>query len=111
MLRRQVRSSLPGKHSGQRHTSRAQRGNIRYRLIEDVEDLHRYRSGGYHPVYIGNDLNNDRYQVVDKFGYGGYSTIWLARDHQNARYVAVKIVTADTSDGMSESTLMKDLQQ
>jgi hypothetical protein len=34
------------------------------------------------PVYIGNNLNNGRYQEVDKLGYGGYSAIWLARDHQ-----------------------------
>lgn len=47
--------------------------------------------------------------MVDKLGYGGYSTIWLARDLKAAKNVAVKVITADTSDDPTESILMKDL--
>ncbi|KGO74828.1 hypothetical protein PITC_031060 [Penicillium italicum] len=79
-----------------------------YRLIEDIEDLDRYRPGGYHPLQVGDELGNARYRVIDKLGYGGYSTIWLARDLQMARYVAVKVVTADAS-GTQEASLISSL--
>ncbi|KAK1145863.1 hypothetical protein N8T08_003809 [Aspergillus melleus] len=60
-------------------------GKTQYKLIEYVEDLDRYCPGGYHPLTIGDDLNDGRYRLVDKLGYGGYSTIWLARDLQRAK--------------------------
>lgn len=78
-------------------------------LIEDVEDIERYRPGGYHPLQIGDKLNNGRYQVVDKLGYGGYSTTWLARDLRNATYVALKVATADSSEGMHDGSLLQSL--
>lgn len=65
--------------------------------------------GGYHPLKVGDDLNNGRYRLVDKLGYGGYSTIWLARDLQMARYVAVKVITADASLNASEAGLLCSL--
>ncbi|KAH7170088.1 kinase-like domain-containing protein [Dactylonectria macrodidyma] len=40
-----------------------------------------YRPGGFHPVYIG-DVLNDRFEVLNKIGYGRYSTVWLIRDLQ-----------------------------
>lgn len=40
-----------------------------------------YRSGGFHPVYIG-DVFNDRFKVLNKIGYGQYSTVWLVKDTQ-----------------------------
>ena len=83
-------------------------GNTQYRLIEDIEDLDRYQPGGYHPVQMGDELDG-RYRLVDKLGYGGYSTIWLARDLRMARYVAVKIITADTSDSTHEASLIDAL--
>lgn len=69
--------------SNESATSNRRLGMSRYRLIEDVEDvedLDRYRPGGYHPLQVGDELDNACYRVVDKLGYGGYSTIWLARD-------------------------------
>lgn len=80
-----------------------------YQLIEDVEDLDSYRAGGYHPLEIGDRLDCGRYQLVDKLGYGGYSTTWLVRDLQHARYVAVKVITADASEGTLESSLLRSL--
>ncbi|KAL2849697.1 kinase-like domain-containing protein [Aspergillus pseudodeflectus] len=61
-----------------------------YVPIEDAEKLERYRSGGYHPVRIGDHLDN-RYEIVQKLGYGSYSTIWLARDRTLNQFVAVKV--------------------
>lgn len=84
---------------------------LQYRLIEDVEDLDSYRVGGYCPLEIGDRLNCGRYQLVDKLGYGGYSTTWLARDLQHARYVAVKVITADASEGTPEASLLRSLEK
>lgn len=50
-----------------------------YNWVDGAEELERYTPGGYHPVMIG-DMLNQRYRVVDKLGFGGYSTIWLAVD-------------------------------
>ncbi|KAJ5929206.1 kinase-like protein [Penicillium verhagenii] len=84
-------------------------GKPQYRLIEYVEDLDRYRPGGYHPLKIGDDLNDGRYRLVDKLGYGGYSTIWLVRDLQMARYVAVKAIAADASICAHEASFLCSL--
>jgi hypothetical protein len=84
-------------------------GKTQYRLIEYVEDLDRYCPGGYHPLKIGDDLDDGRYRLVDKLGYGGYSTIWLARDLRGARYVAVKAITADSSSCTPEASLLYSL--
>lgn len=68
-----------------------------YEYIDDsVELLERYLPGGYHPISIG-DLLNNRYRVVHKLGHGTFSTIWLAHDKQKAAYVAVKVSTADST--------------
>ena len=71
---------------------------FQYQLIEDVERLEMYQSGGYHPVAIGDKLH-DRYRVVDKLGHGSYSTIWLARDTRSLsqRLVAVKVGIAKSN--------------
>lgn len=45
--------------------------------IEEGRDA--YRSGGFHPVYIG-DMYASKYQVMSKIGYGRYSTVWLVKD-------------------------------
>ncbi|RAL03519.1 kinase-like protein [Aspergillus ibericus CBS 121593] len=77
-----------------------------YQPIEGVERLERYRPGGYHPIRVG-DMLNDRYQVIHKLGHGAYSTIWLSRDTQRAAYVAVKVGTADSSP--HESDVLRSL--
>jgi hypothetical protein len=55
----------------------------------DAEPLHRYHSGGYHPVHLGDCLSNGRYKILHKLGWGGYSTVWAARDIRSGflRYI------------------------
>ncbi|PKY04968.1 kinase-like protein [Aspergillus campestris IBT 28561] len=83
---------------------------FQYMPIEYVEDLDRYCPGGYHPLQVGDTLDNGQYKLVDKLGYGGYSTTWLARDlKKKDRYVAVKVITADASASTSEASLIHAL--
>ena len=48
----------------------------------NAEPLALYRSGGYHPVHLGDMLQEDRYLIVHKLGWGLDGTIWLARDRK-----------------------------
>ncbi|KAG8406666.1 hypothetical protein J3458_021005 [Metarhizium acridum] len=73
----------------------AQACRDQYPCIDGAESLEKYTCGGYHPVMIG-DVLNERYQIVDKLGYGGYSTVWLARDTQQKLYVALKVGISDS---------------
>ncbi|EON65280.1 CMGC/SRPK protein kinase [Coniosporium apollinis CBS 100218] len=66
-----------------------------YSCTIPAEPLHRYRVGGYHPVYLGDFLKDGRYRIIHKLGFGGYSTVWLAKDEELQRYVAVKIAVAE----------------
>lgn len=75
--------------------------DVYFHVIDGVEEMGRYRPGGYHPVSIGDRLH-DRYRVVHKLGYGSYSTAWLARDEQLQRLVAVKVCTADANQRESK---------
>ncbi|KAJ5084579.1 kinase-like protein [Penicillium alfredii] len=95
--RRTDEMSLDTNSSSGSRTSSTKHGRAQYKIIEHAEDLDRYCPGGYHPIQIGDDLDDGQYRLVDKLGYGGYSTLWLARDLRRARYVAVKAITADAS--------------
>lgn len=59
------------------------------------EDIESYKTGGYHPVSIGDLFNNKRYLVVEKMGWGHFSTVWMCRDNhspaKHPKYVAMKI--------------------
>jgi serine/threonine protein kinase len=67
---------------------------VDYEWIEGVEWLSHYRPGGYHPIYLGDQLHG-RYRIIHKLGSGGYSTIWLARDEQQQHGLgAVKVGTS-----------------
>jgi serine/threonine-protein kinase SRPK3 len=70
--------------------------HLLYEPLEGIERLENYRSGGYHPIKIGDQFHG-RYRVVHKLGHGSYSTTWLAHDEQSKRYVAVKVCTADSN--------------
>ena len=67
-----------------------------YIPIEEVECLEEYRSGGYHPISLGEDLRS-RYRVVQKLGYGTYSITWLCRNSVVDQYVAVKVGIASAN--------------
>ncbi|KAI0526212.1 kinase-like protein [Xylaria bambusicola] len=83
--------------------------SIAYRFIEDVEDISKYRPGGFHPTYIGDALKDRQYRIMHKLGYGGYSTIWLALDTLRREYVAIKICSAHASDDSVEEQILQHL--
>jgi serine/threonine-protein kinase SRPK3 len=62
-----------------------------------IENINLYRSGGLHPVSIGDVFAGGRYKVLHKLGFGGSSTIWLARDSVSGILVALKVLAANTS--------------
>lgn len=49
--------------------------------MEHVEDVRQYVPGGYHPVDIGDIMDNGpvTYTVMHKLGHGGFSTVWLVK--------------------------------
>lgn len=67
---------------------------------DGCEDLEKYEPGGYHPVRLGDVYS--RFEVVHKLGSGGSATIWLARDTENDGLVALKILTAESSERNQE---------
>ncbi|KAG6905609.1 hypothetical protein DXG01_001715 [Tephrocybe rancida] len=79
-----------------------------YAWLEDVEDLEQYRSGGYHPVHIDDEIQG-RYRIVHKLGYGTYSTVWLARDQQRDRFVAMKFIIASASAESPEARVLRHI--
>ena len=49
-------------------------------VIENVEDIDKYRTGGLHPVRLGDTYEGkQKYRILLKLGYGPFSTVWLAR--------------------------------
>jgi len=46
----------------------------------DAEPIYRYTKGGYHPVHLGDILNNGTYRILHKLGWGSYSTVWAAKN-------------------------------
>lgn len=51
-------------------------------LLHTQELFSKYRSGGYHPVNLGDTFKNNRYEVHHKLGWGEVSTVWLAFDRE-----------------------------
>lgn len=56
-----------------------------------VEDLAKYKAGGFHPIVLGDvlpkrgscindEVRQPRYRIAQKLGFGAFSTVWLARD-------------------------------
>lgn len=86
---------------------------LRYRLphLNNVEDVEKYRSGGFHPIHLGDTFKGGRYRVSHKLGYGGFSTVWLARDETQNRLVSLKVLTADTSQQPTELKLLRHLDK
>ncbi|KAJ3568569.1 hypothetical protein NPX13_g6378 [Xylaria arbuscula] len=85
-----------------------------YIPVEDVETIDRYKTGGYHPIHIGDCLGpENRFEIVNKLGHGGYSTVWLARDKAEGRYVALKVAVAvsESSHTSRETSILRELEQ
>ncbi|KAJ8128487.1 hypothetical protein O1611_g5148 [Lasiodiplodia mahajangana] len=86
---------------------------FRYRQprLDDVEDVEKYRPGGYHPVDIGDEIGtgDKRFVVLHKLGFGGFSTVWLVRSCLDMRYFALKILCADVRD-MNELRILEHLR-
>ncbi|KAI8278979.1 hypothetical protein K4K56_012919 [Colletotrichum sp. SAR 10_98] len=78
-----------------------QAGDILFDAPEEY--LSDYAHGGFHPVQLGDRLEDGRYIVFHKLGHGGFSTVWLAHDEKLGRNVSIKILKADvagwTNDG------------
>lgn len=67
-----------------------------YAWHENVEDIERYRPGGYHPIRLGDKLGAARYEVIHKLGFGSFSVVWLCKDAQTQHYVSVKVAVSGT---------------
>lgn len=78
---------------------------IRHDLVENLDC---YAAGGYHPTHLG-DIFHARYKVIHKLGWGSFSVVWLARDLQENRNVALKILTANSSQASSEAKILRAL--
>lgn len=76
-------------------------------IIDNVEDREKYVNGGFHPVHIGDTLDNGRYRIVHKLGFGGFATVWLARDLHANKYVALKVIVAESSKDCSELKMLR----
>lgn len=77
------------------------------------EDPKDYKVGGYHPVKIGDYLDEDNYIVVGKLGWGHFSTVWLCYDFEYKDFVAVKVVKSAkhyTEAALDEIKLCADCQ-
>lgn len=83
---------------------------FQYSSFDDVEDLEKYEVGGFHPIHLGDEFDG-RYRIVHKLGHGGFSTVWLARDLQSERYVAMKFITARSSEDYQDFKIMQDLMR
>ena len=102
------------------------KGRFPYRglLLDGIEDVQRYRPGGYHPIDIGDTLTNgpDRYTILHKLGAGGFSTVWLVKRERTptqptaieaASFFALKILCSDVGDMAEnhEATILQHLGQ
>lgn len=94
-----------------RMASGATRSGRTYCFQEYVENLERYRAGGYHPTYIDDELSGGRYRIVQKLGFGSYSTVWLAKDGKNDKYVAIKIGVSENAQLSREVSVLKYLSR
>jgi len=81
----------------------------KYKIIDDVEDIELYTEGGFHPLDLGDELQNGRFTIVHKLGFGGYSTVWLARDNVKEKYVTLKVSIAQASEDEEKVEAMYNL--
>jgi serine/threonine-protein kinase SRPK3 len=49
-------------------------------VIDEIEDIDEYRTGGLHPVRLGDTYEGkQKYKILLKLSYGTFSTVWLGR--------------------------------
>ena len=86
---------------------------MRYRLphLNNVEDVEKYRNGGFHPIHLGDGLKGGRCCVLHKLVFGGFSTVWLARDRLQDTLVSLKLLTAEASRQPKELRLLRHLDE
>ena len=84
---------------------------LTYQWIDGTENLERYSAGGYHPVHLGEQYAEGRYEIVLKLGFGSYSTVWLAKDARDNRYVAIKIMVSAVTEVSLEDKILRHLNQ
>ncbi|OXV09092.1 hypothetical protein Egran_03145, partial [Elaphomyces granulatus] len=78
--------------------------------IEDTEYLDRYRTGGYHPVRLGDTYKGKwTYKILLKLGFGNTSTVWLGRvlNVDPIEYVALKFVVSNPPNNGNEEQVLK----
>ncbi|CAD6594389.1 MAG: hypothetical protein ASARMPRED_009328 [Alectoria sarmentosa] len=74
-----------------------------------AEPLALYRSGGYHPIHLGDTMQEGRYIILHKLGWGLEETIWLARDRKLSRDVAIKFFISDRNKEGDEESILRRL--
>ena len=86
---------------------------MQYQLprLDQVEDVEKYKIGGFHPIHLGDTFEDGRYRILHKLGFGGFSTAWLARDNHLRRLVSLKVVTADASCQQKELQISQYLDE
>ncbi|OBZ66548.1 hypothetical protein A0H81_13389 [Grifola frondosa] len=65
-------SIAPGDFALSKHGNVLQRSRYRYPRLDDIEDLEKYRPGGFHPVSVGDFFDGGRYKVLHKLGFGAH---------------------------------------
>lgn len=99
--------------------------DVSYKCKVEAEPIFDYCKGGYHPIHLGDTLDEGRYEILHKLGWGGCSTVWAARDHKyfvyslqrtldslsprTHKYVAVKVLVSEHDSTDRESTTLHAL--
>lgn len=79
--------------------------------LDNVENIEKYRRGGFHPIHLADTFKDGRYGILHKLGYGGFSTVWLARDKHQQRLVSLKMLTAEASQQSTELKILRHLDK
>lgn len=74
------------------------------------EDVNQYNPGGFHPVHIG-DVINDRFEIIHKLGQGGFGMVWLCHDNLKRSWRALKILAASQTESSKERSVIQHLMK
>ncbi|OXV06844.1 hypothetical protein Egran_05389 [Elaphomyces granulatus] len=79
-------------------------------VIEAVEDIDNYRTGGFHSVRFGDKYKGKWiYKILLKLGYRRFSTVWLASvlNVDLTEYVVLKFVVSNLPNKGYEQRVLK----